>query len=282
VEFSVMAWQVLGDGDDTAFAPKIANSVGLSLDTLLDKALSEGRELESAINGMRNQLTTDIGALYSAFAGVFAPQNIPSAPSTTTKPGAPDLAPVLDAAAYSGAFSLAHNANLLEQQQALWDSEQGAAANGVGLPTPAKQAMAMRARQLRRQATSRIAAEQAQLQAAHVRDDMKWAYEQRLNHWIEENRTTLAQFAAHIQRLQTHLASEAQRLQWESAKDASERSLMELALKISQDALLAYVGARAEYAKSLFATVSYSASTSGGGSWSNSYSYSESCSKDDC
>jgi hypothetical protein len=437
-----MAWQVLGDGDGTAYAPKIANSVGLSLDSLLEKFFSEGRQLETAIGQLKTQISTDVNALNTAFSpaldtdtkfeehsvpddslsndlvpppeieGSFPdlatipsigtapdPGTVPtwtaptgllgSIPSITafskTQAAAPDgPSPgntLLSDAAYTGAFALARDAALQEEQRALWDASHAAAANGIGLPLASKQAALRRAQVARQQAISRAASEQATLKASHLRDDEKWAYEQQLRYWLEERKLELEQwmqeemhkinawatlnqrnveiwatregrhveiwanrartemdlwrakaqenrtdaiqrleaeiarykedytlrltrwdkekesitqkFSIQVQAFQQELANEARRLQWKQDTNATELErtkfdvesslrMQEFAANLSQQAMLAYAGARAEYVKALGSQVSYSASTSGSGSWSNSYSYSESCSKDDC
>jgi hypothetical protein len=110
----------------------------------------------------------------------------------------------LDDAAYTGAFALARNAALAQEQRDRWLASEQAAANGIGLPSAASQAMLQQSAAARQQATQRAALEQATLKANHLREDKRWAYEFSLTVWsaVEQNKLALYREAVSAWRAQ--------------------------------------------------------------------------------
>lgn len=277
-----MAWTSLPttEGTYSLNGNILANSVGTSLDDMLDEANTINSALSTAITELKTQLHTDVSGLTTNFSPsldtttVFSSPTTPTAPTLDAAPTAPTVGTtLLDEAAYSGAFALARDALLEEEQRALWDAAAGAAANGIGLPSSVSQGMILQSEQARRQGTSKVALEQATLKAGHLREDLKWQYTQQLDYYKEKSSVVLAAFAQQIALLQASLAKEAEKRQWktaanqtelERAKIATESSLQlqQFAVKISQDAALAYAGALAEQFKAWLAAVHFQASAS--------------------
>ena len=231
-----MAWTNLptAEGSYSLNGNIMANSLGSTMDDILDEADSINSALSAAIASLESDTQTNITGLGVDFSPTldtitaFSPPSVPTVPALADAPDDPDAltafnvvvptaptpaatptAPgtsttLLDDAAYTGAFALARNAALAQEQRDRWLASEQAAANGIGLPSAASQAMLQQSAAARQQATQRAALEQATLKANHLREDKRWAYEFSLTVWsaVEQNKLALYREAVSAWRAQ--------------------------------------------------------------------------------
>jgi hypothetical protein len=254
----------------------MANSIGTTMDGYIEIAEALNGDLSNAIEDIRDSVLALLGDLGVDFAApgldtttTFTAPTAPTIGSLPTTPTAPAIGSVLDTAAYSGAFALARDAALAVENADLWAAETGAAANGIGMPQASMLAVQSQVRQKKRQAVSEAALSQATLQATHLREDIRWSYEQRIAYYRDTASVIVETFKGEIEGYQAKLSAEAGKQTWKAEQNVTElrraelaseyaSRIQDLASRLALQAQTAFAAALAEQFKAWLSAASYS------------------------